>query len=477
MHGLRSCLLLCLCLLCPPLAAQAVTPPVAALIEIQGAIGPATALYYDYARQRAETRGARLILLQLDTPGGLDEPMRDIIKHILASPLPVVAYVAPSGARAASAGTYLLYASHIAAMAPATNLGAATPIPVMGREPEDDPPAGGADKSPGKNDARASPPATASARKAVNDATAYLRSLAEKRGRNADWAEQAVREGASLSADAALKLHVIDLIAVDHARLLTALDGRRIPWGEGQLTLATHDLVIERIAPTWRQSVLGVLTNPTVAYLLMLIGLYGLLLEGYSPGAILPGVLGGICLLLALYAFQVLPINYAGLALIVLGVALIVAETVVPSVGVLGGGGVVAFVAGSLLLLDSNVPGYQVPLGLIAGIAAAASLLLLLSLSLLLRARRRPPLQAQAGLAGAIAEALEDFRDTGWVEVQGERWRACSAAPVRRGDRLRVTGVRGLALQVAADGPVPAPAATANAPTPAREGPAGPAPR
>lgn len=465
MRLLHSWLLLCLCLLCQAGALRAAAAPTAALIEIDGAIGPATSLYYAYASQQAEAQGARLIILQLDTPGGLDEPMREIIKRILAAKIPVVTYVAPAGARAASAGTYLIYASHVAAMAPATNLGAATPVPVMGGEPDapaparDKPPADPRDKGGGEDAEKKPPaadgenpparPASASARKAVNDATAYLRSLAEKRGRNADWAELAVREGASLSAQAALRQNVIEIVAPDVPGLLAQLHGRRIAWGDGTRTLDTQGVTVQVIPPTWRQSVLSVITNPTVAYLLLIIGLYGLLLEGYSPGAILPGVVGGICLLLALYAFQILPINYAGLALIVLGIALIVAETVVPSVGVLGGGGVIAFVAGSLLLLDSEVPGYQVPLGLIAGIASAAALLVLLSLTLLLRTRRRPPVQALAGFAGAMAEALEDFSGEGWVAVQGERWRARSEVPVRRGEVLRVLGVRDLALHVA----------------------------
>lgn len=470
------------CLLCLSTQAEAAAATRAAILDIDGAIGPATSLYYRYASRQAEARGASLIILRVDTPGGLDQPMRDIIKDMLSSRLPVVVYVAPSGARAASAGTYLLYASHVAAMAPATNLGAATPIPVMGGEQgppgRGDGDTGGDDAAGGKNekaaesgqgdpsgkegkaasgqrnpDARApdsqrSSPGSAASRKAVNDATAYLRSLAERRGRNADWAELAVREGASLSADAALKLKVIDLIATDTGDLLRQLEGRRIPWAGGERTLRTAGMTLEVIAPTWRQEFLGVITSPTVAYLLMLIGIYGLLLEGYSPGAILPGVTGGICLLLALYAFQLLPINYAGLALLALGIALMVAETLVTSVGVLGIGGVISFITGSILLLDSEVPGYQVPLGLVAGVATAASLLMLLSLTLLLRTSRRPPLQAEAGLAHAEAVALEDFSTEGWVEVRGENWRARSPVPVRRGQRLRIASVQGLLLDV-----------------------------
>lgn len=445
------CFLFCLCLAG---AGRPVAAASAALIDIDGAIGPATSNYYDYASRQAIARGDALIILRLDTPGGLDGPMRDIIKRILASPVPVVAYVAPSGARAASAGTYILYACHVAAMAPATNLGAATPIPVLGREPQAPPDAG--DEAKGKAGAKpkAQPsrePADASERKVVNDATAYLRSLAEQRGRNADWAEQAVREGASLSAAAALKLKVVDLVAASPEDLLAQLDGRRIPWGEGTRQLHTRGMAIHDIPPTWRQQWLGVLGNPSVAYLLLLAGIYGLLLEGFSPGAILPGVAGGISLLLALYGFQLLPINYAGLALVALGIVLIVAETVVTSAGILGTGGVISFVAGSLLLFDSDVPGFSIPLGLIGGVAAAAALLMLFSLGLLWRSARRPPVQAEAGLAGRDAVALEDFAAEGWVEVRGERWRARSHVPVRRGEQLRVLQVRNLLLIVEPD--------------------------
>lgn len=453
MQRIHLWLLLCLaCLLAPVRAA----PPAAALIEIEGAIGPATSRYFDYALQQARAQGARLIVLRLDTPGGLDGPMRDIIKQILASPIPVVAYVGPAGARAASAGTYLLYASHVAAMAPATNLGAATPITIGGAPsspaPADEsPPAEG--DTPAQGDTTTRPPASASPaspaeRKAVNDASAYLRSLAERRGRNADWAEQAVREGASLSADAALRLGVIEVIATDAGDLLEKLQGRRIAWRDGSLTLDTRNLALTPIEPTWQQRFLSVLTNPSVAYLLMLIGVYGLLLEGYSPGAILPGVVGGISLLLALYAFQLLPINYVGLALLGLGIALIVAETLVPSVGVLGIGGVVAFAAGSILLMDSDIPGYHIPLGLVAGAATGAALLMLLSLSLLLRSSRRRPVQGQSGLAGCTAVALQDFTDRGWVAVRGERWQAQARVPIQQGQRLRITRVQDLLLEV-----------------------------
>lgn len=429
----------------------------AALIEIDGAIGPATSRHLEQAMRRAQAMEARIIIMRLDTPGGLDTAMRDMIKRILQSDIPVVAYVGPPGARAASAGTYLLYASHIAAMAPATNLGAATPISIMPSAPRPSPSPRpdktgkdrvdkeGQDKKPG-----AEAPAAESAmeRKAVNDAVAYLRALAEKRGRNAEWAEQAVREGASLSAEQALKRGVINLVSPDIPSLLRDLDGRKVTLSHGVITLQTRHLIVHTLEPGWRLEMLAVLTNPTVAYILMLIGLYGLLLEGYSPGAILPGVLGSICLLLALYAFQILPINYAGLILIALGIILIVAETFVPSLGILGVGGVIAFVLGSIMLMDSDVPGYTISLALIAAIATAASAALLLMVVLLMRSRRHAIVTGDEALLREPAEALEDFQGEGWVRVRGESWRARSARPVKRGQRLRVIRIEGLTLLV-----------------------------
>src|SRR5690606_22207264 len=307
-------------------------------------------------------RGAPIFIVQLDTPGGLDTAMRDMIKATLASPVPVVIYVAPSGARAASAGTYLLYASHVAAMAPATNLGAATPVQI-GSPP---PPSSKPEQKEEKDDKEEPPVAgTAAERKAINDSIAYIRGLAELRGRNAEWAESAVRTAASLSASAALEQNVIDIVAEDLDDLLRQLDGRRVRVSTGEVQLATRSLEVERIEIDWRTQLLSVITNPNVAYLLMLIGVYGLLLEGYNPGAILPGVVGGICLLLALYAFQVLSVNYAGLALMVLGIALIIAEAFSPSFGALGLGGIIAFVIGSIILMDTEVPGFQIARSLI----------------------------------------------------------------------------------------------------------------
>jgi len=426
-----------------------------ALIDIEGPIGPATSAHVEKAHARAIERDAQAVVLRLDTPGGLDSAMREIIKVVLASPVPVIGWVGPDGARAASAGTYILYATHLAAMAPATNLGAATPIPVGGSwpMPQSDP-AGDGEGQEGEGEKSPRPTAQpqggtdAAQAKAVNDAVAYIRSLAEKRGRNADWAETAVREGASLSAPQALERDVIELVAADIDALLRAADGREIETAAGSVTLATAGATVERIEPGWRIELLAVLTNPTVAYVLMLIGIYGLLLEGYNPGAILPGVAGAICLLLALYAFQLLPVNYVGLGLILLGIALMVAEATVPSFGVLGFGGAIAFVLGSVLLMDVDVPGYGVNLGVIAGIAASAVALLGATLWLLWRSRQARVITGESGLIGESVEALEAIEREGWALVAGERWRVRTSRPLHAGQHARVTGREGLLLDV-----------------------------
>lgn len=449
-----------LCSLLAPAFASATQPGV--LIDVEGAIGPALSAHVVRSLEKAQEQGAPLVVLRIDTPGGLDASMRDIIKAILGSRIPVIGYVAPSGARAASAGTYLLYAVHIAAMAPATNLGAATPVAIGGvpkmptppskPQPESSDPESGDGGSDGNTEEAAPEPGTAMERKAVNDAVAYIRSLAEQRGRNADWAELAVRSGASLSANEALKQNVIDLIAEDLPSLLAELDGRTLEVAGQELTLATADLPLNTMMPDWRTELLGIITNPTVAYLLLMIGIYGLILEGYSPGAMVPGVVGAICLLLGLFALQLLPVNYTGLALIILGVILMIAEGFVPSFGVLGFGGVVAFVIGSIMLMDTDVPGYQVPLALIAGIATAFVLVLGMTMYLLLRSRGQALATGRERLIGATGEALEDFHETaGTVWLQGESWSARSDRAIRKGQQVHVTGRDGLILQVRPD--------------------------
>jgi membrane-bound serine protease (ClpP class) len=432
------------------------------VLEINGAIGPATSRYVVRGLEAAEKNGARLVVLQLDTPGGLDSAMRDIIRAILASPVPVVSYVSPPGARAASAGTYILYASHIAAMAPATNLGAATPVSIGG-EPEPSPaPLPGASHPAGKDEGGAgkppagdtggteppNPPGSAMERKVVNDAVAYIRGLAELRGRNADWAEQAVRGAASLSATAALQQKVIDVIAGNLPELLTRIDGREVKIENRTVKLATRDLTAVYVRPDWRTQLLAVITNPTVAYGLMVIGIWGLLLEGYNPGAVLPGVAGSICLLIALFAFQILSVNYAGLALVVVGTAMIIAEFFFPTYGSLGVGGLIAFVVGSLILFDTDVPGMNVGRPLIAAFATVGALMIAGIVYLATRAMRHPVATGAQAMIGASAEVVADFTGKGRVRYGGELWNARSAAALRAGEPARIVKVEGLTLWV-----------------------------
>jgi len=414
--------------------------PSGVLIPVTGPIGPATSDFFVRQLRAANADGAALVVVTVDTPGGLDTSMRQMVQAILSSNVPVVAYVAPSGARAASAGTFLLYASHVAAMAPATNLGAATPVQLGAGAPSRPPPAGTGGEAQPKGDAME--------HKVINDAAAYIRGLAALRGRNAQWSETAVRNAASLPAQEALNNHVVDLIATDLPELLKAIDGRSVKLRSREVTLHTAGLVLREVQPDWRTELLSLITNPNVAYLLMLIGIYGLLLEGYHPGSVLPGVVGAICLLLALFAFQVLSVSYAGLALIGLGVLLIVAESFVPSYGALGLGGIAAFVIGSIMLLDRHVPGFSIARTLIGAMALAGALLLLGIVSFAVHARRRPVVSGTEGLLREFAEAVESFEHRGLVRVHGEIWNAVSGEPVCEGDRLRVLGVKGLILEV-----------------------------
>jgi membrane-bound serine protease (ClpP class) len=431
------------------------------VLQVDSAIGPATADYIIDGLGKAERDGSPLVVIEMDTPGGLDSAMRDIIKAILASPVPVATFVSPSGSRAASAGTYILYASHIAAMTPASNLGAATPVQIGGvpempkpqPQPEQQNKDESGDGSANDTDATsdgggADMPPDAMKAKMVNDAVAYIKGLAEMRGRNAEWAERAVREAVSLTASEALAQNVIDAVAENTRDLLRQIDGREVKTGDSTMRLETAELETELVEPNWRIELLTIITDPSVAYLLMLVGIYGLLLEGYNPGGFVPGIVGAICLLLALFAFQVLPVNYAGLALMLLGVMLMIAEGFAPSFGVLGIGGLAAFVFGSVILMDSDVPGFRISISIIGGVAAAGGLAMLGLIYMLMRARNRPVVSGAEGMIGHTAEALDDFSGHGNVLLDGERWLAESLQPVKKGQHVRVTGLTGLTVTV-----------------------------
>lgn len=417
--------------------------------HLDGAIGPASSQFLDRSLEAAAARDAALLVLRLDTPGGLDTSMREMIQAIIAAETPVAVYVAPSGARAASAGTYLIYASHLAAMAPGTNLGAATPVALGG------PPAPGADDEAEESAAR--PAAEA---KALNDAIAYIRSLAELRGRDADWAEAAVREAASLDARAALSRGVIEIVAADVDDLLAQADGRTVRLQGGEVTLALAGPRVEHLRPDWRFSLLGAITNPNVALILMMLGVYGLMFEFMNPGALYPGVIGAVCLLLGFYALAVLPVNYAGAALILLGLALMVGEAFAPSFGALGLGGAAAFVLGAMILFDLQAPGFRLSASLVAGLAIASAAFALLAARLALGAHRRRPTTGREEMIGARGVVLDWSGAAGHVFVRSERWRAVAGAPLAPGQTVRVTALDGLTLTVAAE-----PAAAEPAPT------------
>lgn len=412
-------------------------------LTIEEAIGPATDDYIGRALQLAAQQQAELVVIRIDTPGGLDAAMRNIVKNITNSSVPVASYVAPTGARAASAGTFIMYASHFAAMAPGTNLGAASPVEIGGVSPP------GIDQKREKDEPSAEDEnALKMQRKMMNDAVAYIRGLAQLRGRNEAWAEKAVREAASLPAHDALKENVIDIVAVGLADLLKQIDGREVLIQGQKKTMATAGLTLTKMSPDWRSRLLSVITNPNIAYILMLVGIYGLIFEFSNPGVIVPGTIGAICLLLAMYSFQLLPINYAGMGLILLGIALMIGEAFEPSFGVLGIGGVVAFVIGSIILMDTDAPGFGIDLAVIVTFALSSIVLFVFVIGMAMRARRRPVVSGLEELIGSEAIVIEDFDGTGKVNLHSEVWNAVGNLPLQKGQAVKVTAIKGLTLRV-----------------------------
>lgn len=462
-------------LLLSPAAADAQT---VVELQVEGGIGAATAEYVVSGIEDAEESGAELVIIRMDTPGGLVGAMRDIVTKILNSDVPVATYVSPAGGRAASAGTFILLASHVAAMAPTTSVGAATPVSITGDDvaplsPPEPAPEEPTDTEAGERSESGEPsasdesqpeqtPSTAVGRKVLNDSVEYIRGLADRHGRNADWAERAVVDAVTLSAEEALAENVIDLIAVDRADLLAKIDGREVQVGSQTVTLATAGATVEEYEPSWRIKLLSVIQQPEIILLLGLIGIYGLLFEGYNPGAIVPGVVGAICLLLALYAVQVLPINYAGLALILLGIGLMVAEAFAPSFGALGLGGIAAFVFGAIMMFDSDVPGFGISIAFVISLAIFAALFVIWIVGYLLKLRRRGAVYGEEALVGSTGVAMEDFTGDGKIWLEGEAWAARSSMPVSKDDAVRVTAVEGLTLIIE---PVPGKETEAHVPT------------
>lgn len=396
-----------------------------ALLEIEGVINPVTLRLIGTAIDRAQAEGSQALVIQLDTPGGLERSMRAIVQRMLNAEVPVVVYVAPTGARAASAGVFITLAAHVAAMAPATNIGAAHPVALGGQ----------VDKE--------------ALKKIENDAAAFIRTVAQERGRNADWAERAVRQSVSITEREAVRLRVVDLVAESLPDLLQKIDGRTVRTKRGMVTLATRTAEIRPIEVGLRDRILNIITDPNVAYVLMMLGMIGLLAELYNPGAIFPGVIGGISLILAFFAFQSLPINYAGLLLILFGLVLLVAEIKVVSHGLLAIGGIVSMALGSLMLFEAPEAGFRISWWVILPTVGATAGLFLFVLTAGVRALARRPLLGAHGLIGQVGVARGPLAPEGWVTVQGEIWRAVAeAGPIDDGTPVRIVDVQGLTLKV-----------------------------
>ncbi len=416
------------------------------LVELKGAIGPASSDFVISSLEDAAMVDAELVVIRIDTPGGLDLAMRDIIRNILGSSVPVVSWVAPNGARAASAGTYIMYASHFAAMAPATNIGSSTPVSIGGGSSPFPLPAAPDDES-GESD-ESMPGGAAMERKVLNDAVAYIKGLAELRGRNIEWAEQTVIEAANLTASEALDMNVIEFIADDIDGLLAQLDGQSTTIDGQTVTLDLSDPDIMLIEPNWRHQFHALITDHNVAYILLMIGIYGLILEFYNPGLGLPGITGVICLLVGAYALQMLPINYVGLALILVGVGLMVVEALSPSFGVFGLGGVIAFILGSVILMDTDLEAYRISLSIIAAFAVASAAVFLFALRMLLKARQQKVVSGMEAMVGSLGVATESFQGKGHIRAFSENWKAESEQSIGKGNTVEITGVEGLILKV-----------------------------
>ena len=423
------------------------------VVDVTGVIGVATTLHVQQGLEQARRENAEAVILRIDTPGGLVSSTREIVEAILAAPVPVIGFVAPSGAHAASAGTYIMAATHIAAMAPGTQIGAATPISLGA--PPTAPPAGPNPLAPAKDDSKSDKQetnATALDRKVLNDAVAFIKSLAQMRGRNAAWMEKAVRDAATLTADEALREHVVEIVAKDIPDLVTKLDGRTVAVAGVDRKLAVKDAALVRVEPGWRTQLLSAIADPNIAFILMMIGIYGIMFEFWNPGTVAPGVIGGICLLVGLTALTALPLNFAGLALVLFGIALMTAEHFAPSFGVLGIGGVVSFVLGALFLFDPHGSDVDIAVAwpVIGGTAITSLLLLTVIVGMALRARRRPAMAGGEELVGLEGEVIEWQDGGGTVRIRSEIWAASSDTSFSRGDRVRVSARQGLILTVRA---------------------------
>jgi membrane-bound serine protease (ClpP class) len=455
--------------------------PRAAILEIKGAIGPATAQYLNRGFKTAHEKQVDLIILEMNTPGGLVTSTREIITEILTAKVPVAVYVSPAGAHAASAGTYILYAGHVAAMTPGTNVGAATPVQMGGpggpskdkdgekkkdlaekilekltankkkdaKEATDKNEKGGkSDNKKAEKSEKKLGPDDPMKSKTVNDLVAYIKSLAQLRDRNVEWAEKAVREAASLPSKEALEMKVIDLTARDMGELLEKIDGRVVEVAKTKVTIKTKGMVTERILPDWQMKFLSVITNPNVAFILMLIGIYGIIFEFWHPGLVGPGVIGGICLLLGLYAMNILPLNYTGAGLVLLGLAFMTAEAFLPSFGILGIGGLIGFIVGATLLFDAESPEFRLSWPVIISTSLFCGLLFIIVLGFAWRSFRKPVTTGTGTMIGNSAEILEWAKGEGFIWADGERWKASGDDKFKKGQRVEIKQVDGLNVVV-----------------------------